>query len=61
MWGFWAGADGAPVSLKGWIYGTLFVPYFSPVNASTLFAICFILVMYVVVWALWKKKIFIKV
>ena len=57
----WAGADGAPVSLKGWIYGTLFVPYFSPVNASTLFAICFILVMYAVVWVLWKKKIFIKV
>jgi predicted acyltransferase len=57
----WARADGAMMTLKDWIYETGFVPYFSPVNASTLFAVCFILVMFGVVWALWKKKIFIKV
>ena len=56
-----AGADGAPVTLKGVIYNNLFVPFFSPVNASTLFAIAFILVMYLVVWAMWKRKWFIKV
>jgi predicted acyltransferase len=55
------GSDGNPVTLKGMIYNTLFVPYFSPVNASTLFAVAFILVMYLVVWVMWKRKWFIKV
>ncbi|MEW6512256.1 MAG: DUF5009 domain-containing protein [Bacteroidota bacterium] len=57
----WTGAEGEPVSLKGWIYNTLFVPYFSPVNASTMFAVCFILVMYLVVWGMWKRKWFVKI
>jgi predicted acyltransferase len=57
----WATPDGGTESLRGYLYNALFVPYFSPVNASTLFAICFILVMYAFVWALWKKKWFIKV
>jgi len=56
-----AGPDGAPETLKGFIYRTVFVPYFSPVNASTAFAIAFILVMYLVVWGMWKKSWFIKV
>jgi predicted acyltransferase len=43
------------------IYNNLFVPYFSPVNASTLFAVAFILVMYLVVWVMWKRKWFIKI
>jgi predicted acyltransferase len=55
------GSDGNPVTLKGMIYNTLFVPYFSPVNASTLFAVAFILVMYLVVWVMWKRKWFIKI
>ena len=56
-----AGPDGAPETLKGLIYRTVFVPYFSPVNASTLFAVAFIVVMYLVVWVMWKKSWFIKV
>jgi predicted acyltransferase len=55
------GSDGNPVTLKGFIYNSLFVPYFSPVNASTLFAVAFIMVMYIVVWVMWKRKWFIKV
>ncbi|HTO94520.1 MAG TPA: DUF5009 domain-containing protein, partial [Bacteroidota bacterium] len=55
------GPDGAPETLKGFIFRTLFVPFFSPVNASTLFAVAFILVMYIVVWGMWKKSWFIKV
>jgi predicted acyltransferase len=53
--------DGSLVSLKGIIYENLFVPFASPVNASTAFAITFIAVMYLVVWAMWKKKWFVKV
>jgi len=54
-------ADGSTITLKGYIYGALFVPYFNPVNASTLFAICFIAVMFIVVWVMWKRRWFIKV
>jgi predicted acyltransferase len=55
------GADGNPVTLKGALYNNLFVPFFSPVNASTLYAVAFILVMYIVAWAMWKRGWFIKV
>jgi predicted acyltransferase len=57
----WAGADGVEATLKGHIYDAWFVPYFSPVNASAMFAIGFILFMYLVVWGMWKKQWFIKV
>lgn len=57
----WTGADGTGVTLKGYLYNGLFVPYFSPVNASTMFAIAFIVVMFLVVWGMWKKRWFIKV
>ena len=39
----------------------MFVPLASPVNASLLFAIAFVLVIYVAAWAMWKKKWFLKV
>ncbi|HEX9006565.1 MAG TPA: DUF5009 domain-containing protein [Bacteroidota bacterium] len=55
------GTDGNPVALQPWIYQHVFLPIASPINASLLYAICFILVMFAVVWALWKKKIIIKV
>ncbi len=55
------GPDGATVALQSWIFSTIFLPLAAPVNASLLYAICFILVMFAVVWALWRKKIIIKV
>ncbi len=57
----WVAADGTLLTLKSWIYSTLFVPYASPMNASLLFAIMFDLAMFVVAWGLWKKRWFIKV
>jgi predicted acyltransferase len=57
----WARPDGSPISAREWIYQTFFVPYCSPVNASALFAVCIVLAMYAVVWALWRKKIFIRI
>jgi hypothetical protein len=53
--------DGSLTSLKNYIFENWFLPLGSTVQASTLFAIAFIVVMYVVVWGMWKKKIFIKV
>jgi predicted acyltransferase len=51
----------ADVSLKTIIMQNIFDPLFSPINSSLAFAIFFIAVMYLVVWFLFKKKIFIKV
>jgi predicted acyltransferase len=56
----WTRPDGSAVSVKDWVYETLFVPYFSPLNASVLFAAAFVLAMYAAAWTLWKKKIFLR-
>lgn len=57
----WTGADGKAVTLKTWIYQGLFVPLASPVNASLLFAIAFVLVFFLFAWLLWRKKWFLKI
>jgi len=54
-------SDGTTQTLKEVIYRNMFVPLASPVNASLLFAIAFVLVIYVAAWAMWKKKWFLKV
>ncbi len=53
--------DGTLISLQRHIYTHFFVPFASPLNASLLYAICFIVVMFVVVWFMWKMKWFVKV
>jgi predicted acyltransferase len=57
----WTATNGQVVSLKGWIYDRFFVPSFSPVNASLLFAIAFDLAIFAVAWMMWKRDWFIKV
>jgi predicted acyltransferase len=57
----WMQADGTVISLQHYLYTTLFVPLASPLNASLLWAICFITVMFAVVWFMWKRKWFLKV
>ena len=54
-------ADGASVSLKSVLYAPLQALPIAPVNASLLFAILFNLAMFLVAWAMWKKKWFVKV
>jgi predicted acyltransferase len=56
-----AAADGTMISLQHLIYTSVFVPIASPLNASLLFAICFIGVMFLVVWGMWKLKWFVKI
>jgi predicted acyltransferase len=57
----WTGADGKAVTLKGWIYQGAFVPLASPVNASLLFAIAFVLLFFLFAWILWRRKWFLKI
>jgi predicted acyltransferase len=56
------GPDGvaAKISLKGWLYSTLFSPWLSAVNASLAYAVCYALLWTGLMWILYKKKIFIK-
>lgn len=52
---------GQTVNGYGFIYQTLFVPYFSPVNASLAGAIWLVLLIWVLLWFLYIRKIIIKV
>ena len=56
-----AGADGKAVSLKSVIYQNLFVPFASPVNASLLYALANLAVLYAVLWVMYKRGVFLKV
>ena len=49
------------ISLQGWIFQKLFIPWAAPINASLAFALCFILLWLGLMWILYSRKIFIKV
>jgi predicted acyltransferase len=55
------GADGNPQSLQQWIFQTFYVPLASPLNASLLYAVSFMLLIYAISWIMWKRKWFLKV
>lgn len=54
------GAEAKSVALKTWLYQNLFVPLASPVNASLLWAIMWVLLLYVVAWVMYRRKWFVK-
>ncbi|HVF88192.1 MAG TPA: heparan-alpha-glucosaminide N-acetyltransferase domain-containing protein [Pyrinomonadaceae bacterium] len=54
-------AGGSQVTLKNFLYDTLFASWASPINASLLFALCFVLVFLGLMTVLYRRKIFIKV
>lgn len=55
------GKNGEPISLQGWIFETIFSPLASPINASLIYAICFVLIWVFIMWILYRRKIFIKI
>ena len=55
------GADENTITLKAWIYDNLFASWLSDLNASLAYAIAFIIVMYLCMLPLYRKKIFIKI
>lgn len=59
----WINVHHAGAKVRGMklIYETIFKPYFSPYNASLFFACCFVLLIWALMYALYRKKIFIKV
>lgn len=49
------------ISLQGWIFQKLFLPWASPINASLAYALAFILLWLGLMWILYSRKIFIKI
>jgi predicted acyltransferase len=52
---------GDGVTLKTWIYDGVFLPIASPMNASLLFAVSYVLFWLAMMWLLYRRRIFIKV
>jgi predicted acyltransferase len=48
-------------SLHGLVYRSVFVPLASPANASLLFSLTFLLIMYAVAWGMYRRGWFLKV
>lgn len=47
--------------VQGWIFRNLFLSWAQPINASLFYAIAFILLWLVLMWLLYRKRIYIKV
>ncbi|HLX13150.1 MAG TPA: heparan-alpha-glucosaminide N-acetyltransferase domain-containing protein [Bacteroidota bacterium] len=54
-------SGGETVTLKGFVYHSFFEPLLAPRNSSFLFAICWVLVMFLFTYILHRKRIIIKV
>jgi predicted acyltransferase len=55
------GKDGNPTSLQSWIFENVFLPLAAPVNASLMYAVCFVLFWLFIMWILYRRKIFIRI
>lgn len=53
--------DGKETGAFSWTYKVWFKPYFSPIDASLVYAIVFVLFWFVILWIMYKKKIIIKI
>ncbi len=47
--------------VQGWVFKNLFLSWAEPINASLFYAIAFILLWLVLMWLLYRKRIYIKV
>ncbi len=56
-----ADAEGKSISLQKWIFDSIFLPFASPINASLMYAISYILLWLFLMWLLYRKRIYIKV
>lgn len=54
-------ADGKTISLQQAIFQNVFLPVASPINASLMYAVAFILFWLFLMWLLYRKRIYIKV
>jgi predicted acyltransferase len=57
----WTTASGTTINLHHWIYQNVFAPIASPYNASLLFAICYVLLMYLIAYAMYRRGWFVRI
>lgn len=57
----WSAAPGQPANLHAWLYTHLFAPLASPINASLLWAIAYTLLMYLLAYAMYRRRWFLRV
>jgi predicted acyltransferase len=55
------GLEGKPVRLKEYIYASWFSPVAGPYNASLLYAMAYVLLMFLIAWVMWKRRWFVKI
>ena len=53
--------EGKDITLQQWIFNNAFLSWASPVNASLAYAVSFILLWLLLMWLLYRKRIYIKV
>jgi predicted acyltransferase len=53
--------EGKDITLQQWIFSNAFLTWATPVNASLAYAVCFILLWLLLMWLLYRKRIYIKV
>jgi predicted acyltransferase len=54
--------DGAHrVTLKGWLYRNVFAGLASPYNASLMYAIAYVLVIYLLAWFMYRRRWFVRI
>ena len=56
-----ASVDGAEISAGKWAYEHIYAPLASPVNASLLFALTYVAILYGVSWFMYRMKWFVRV
>jgi len=54
------GAAGKAVSLQAYLYSSLYAPLAAPKNASLLFALTHLAFLFVVLWVMYRKRIFLR-
>jgi predicted acyltransferase len=55
------GAEGKEVTLQGWIFNSLYLPFALPINASLMYALTYIGFWLFLMWLLYRKEIYIKI
>jgi predicted acyltransferase len=55
------GGTGPPVPLKTWVYRTMFAPLAPPLQASLLFALVNLALLYALLWWMYRREIFVRV
>lgn len=53
--------DGTTMTVKAWIYGTLFSSWLSDINASLAYAVAFVLAIWLLMFPLYRMRIFLKI